>query len=166
MKKLELKLIVVGIDGSPTATEALEWAVAEAAATGAAVEAIYAWDPSAIIAAGSTPTDWRPLRVSAQRHAAQLVRGVIGTDPVVPVVPTMVIGRAAEVLIDASAGADLLVVGSRGPGGLQGIELGSVSHHCAAYAECPVVIVRRDPLDQRHAERGNANGGARTGAPV
>ena len=48
----------------------------------------------------------------------------------------------AEVLIDRSAEADLLVVGSRGHGGFIGMLLGSVSQHLVAHANCPVVIVR------------------------
>jgi nucleotide-binding universal stress UspA family protein len=153
MEKLELQLIVVGVDGSPAAAEALEWAVAEARATGARVEAVYAWDPSPIVAAGSPPADWRPLRLAAEDHAAEIVRGAVGDEPGVAVVPRMVIGRAAEILVDESTRADLLVVGSRGIGGLEGIELGSVSHHCAARAECPLVIVRHDPLRPKPGRR-------------
>jgi nucleotide-binding universal stress UspA family protein len=41
MKKLEMELVVVGIDGSPAAAEALEWAVAVACLTGARAEAVY-----------------------------------------------------------------------------------------------------------------------------
>lgn len=152
MKKLDLELVVVGIDGSPAAAEALEWAVAEAHLAGARVEAVYAWDPSPLIAAGGPPqADWRPLRQAAEQHAVELVRSVIGTDKGLEVAPRMEIGRAAEVLVDASTDADLLVVGSRGIAGLESIEAGSVSHYCVAYAECPVVIVRHDPLRKRRA---------------
>ena len=51
-------------------------------------------------------------------------------------------GNAAQVLIDAAAGADLLVVGSRGHGGFTEALLGSVSQHCVHHAQCPVVIFR------------------------
>ncbi len=51
-------------------------------------------------------------------------------------------GAPAKVLIDHSADADLLVVGSRGHGGFAGMVLGSVSQHLAAHANCPIVIVR------------------------
>jgi len=149
MKTLEMQLIVVGFDGSPAAAAALEWAVAEARLTGARVEAVYAWDPSPIVASGSAVPDWRPLREAAERYAARAVRGVVGVDGDVLVTPKMVIGRPAQVLLAASAGADLLVVGSPGIGGLEG-ELGSISQHCAAYAECPVVVIRHDPLRRRH----------------
>ncbi len=53
-------------------------------------------------------------------------------------------GSPSEVLVDASEGASLLVVGSRGEGTLRGLVLGSVSTHCAQLAHCPVVVVRGD----------------------
>jgi len=46
------------------------------------------------------------------------------------------------VLLDAAAGADLLVVGSRGYGGFAEALLGSVGQHCVHHATCPVVIIR------------------------
>jgi nucleotide-binding universal stress UspA family protein len=51
-------------------------------------------------------------------------------------------GNAARVLLDAAAGADLLVVGSRGHGGFTEALLGSVSQHCVQHALCPVVVIR------------------------
>ena len=51
-------------------------------------------------------------------------------------------GNAAQVLLDASDGADLLVVGSRGHGGFTEALLGSVSQHCVHHAHCPVVVIR------------------------
>jgi nucleotide-binding universal stress UspA family protein len=60
----------------------------------------------------------------------------------VPVLARAVEGNAAQVLLDASDGADLLVVGSRGHGGFTEALLGSVSQHCVHHARCPVVVIR------------------------
>jgi nucleotide-binding universal stress UspA family protein len=89
------------------------------------------------------------LREAAQKRAAKLVRKLDGHGSDVEIVPRTVSGTAAQVLVDASEDADLLVVGSRGLGGLKGMVLGSVSHHCAAHAHCPVVVVHRAPLRKR-----------------
>ena len=56
-------------------------------------------------------------------------------------------GNPAQVLIDASDGADLLVVGSRGHGGFTEALLGSVSQHCVHHAHCPVVVIRGQEHD-------------------
>jgi nucleotide-binding universal stress UspA family protein len=56
--------------------------------------------------------------------------------------PKVAEGNAAQVLLDASDGADLLVVGSRGHGGFAEALLGSVSQHCVHHATCPVVVIR------------------------
>src|SRR5262249_19192854 len=65
-------------------------------------------------------------------HAAQLST---------PITRRLVHGSASGALIEASTGADLLIVGSRGMGGFTGLLLGSVSHQVAHHAHCPVVIV-------------------------
>ena len=67
---------------------------------------------------------------------------MLGENPPLLVQPVVKQGNAAEVLIEQSAGAELLVVGTRGHGGFRGLVLGSVSQHVAAYAKCPVTVVR------------------------
>jgi nucleotide-binding universal stress UspA family protein len=58
-------------------------------------------------------------------------------------------GNAAKVLLDASDGADLLVLGSRGHGGFAEALLGSVSQHCVHHAHCPVLVIRGDLNPER-----------------
>lgn len=138
--------IVVGVDGSPTSATALRWAMRQAALTGAEVEAVtswrypdfYGWDP------GVPMSDFAQWAGQAQR---EVVDEVAAETPDVTVQCTVGQGEPAQVLLDAAKGAELLVVGNRGRGGVTSVLLGSVSHHCAQYAECPVVIVR-EPDDR------------------
>jgi nucleotide-binding universal stress UspA family protein len=132
--------IVVGVDGSPASLGALEWAVRQAALTGAVVEAVTAWQVPAIY--GGYPvdagTDWR-----ANAHAIQdtAVKEALGDDATA-LVRRVAEGHSVRVLLDAAAGAELLVVGSRGHGGFTGMLLGSVSEHVVAHAACAVVVIR------------------------
>jgi nucleotide-binding universal stress UspA family protein len=149
-----MERIVVGVDGSESAGEALRWAVAQAKLTGATVEAVYAWDPGALVSLGMPPMlDWKPLREAAQARPQEIVHETVGDDSGVRIVTKTVMGHAAEVLVERSAKASLLVVGSRGLGGLKGMVLGSVGHHCAAHSHCPVVIVHSAPVPKRHAPK-------------
>jgi nucleotide-binding universal stress UspA family protein len=145
------KRIVVGIDGSDSAADALRWAIEQAKVTGATVEAVYAWDPGALVSLAVPPLiDWEPLREAAKARPAEIVREAVGSQPGVRIVTKTVTGNPAQVLVDRSAHADLLVVGSLGLGGLKGMLLGSVGHHCAAHSHCPVVIVHASPLRETH----------------
>ncbi len=148
MDARETKRIVVGVDGSPASGEALEWAVAEARVTGATIDAVYAWDPAPVEASGLAEQEMQALREAAEQRAEKIVHKLDGHGSDVRIVPRTVFGTAAQVLVDASEEADLLVVGSRGFSGLKGMVLGSVSHHCAAHAHCPTVIVHRAPLHE------------------
>ncbi len=78
-------------------------------------------------------------RSGAERILDEAITEALGAVDVERVVTE---GSAGEVLVQASGDADLVVVGSRGRGGLRGALLGSVSSHVAQHAPCPVVIVR------------------------
>ena len=141
--------IVVGVDGSPSSERALRWALRQAKLTGATVEAViawhfpfisggYTWPPTGIMVSA---TDFRKI---AERMLADTVSRAAGGDLRAPVTQKVLEGDAAAVLIRESADADLLVVGSRGHGGLAEAMLGSVGQHCVHHAACPVVIIRGD----------------------
>jgi nucleotide-binding universal stress UspA family protein len=73
------------------------------------------------------------------REAVERVRS---DHPAVNVETAVIEGLPAQVLVDMSADADLLVVGSRGRGGFSELLLGSVSQQCVHHARCPVTVVR------------------------
>jgi nucleotide-binding universal stress UspA family protein len=139
------KTIVVGVDGSPGSRTALKWAAAEAADHGAELVVMNVWEHTLLPPAGSVSVSEHYVPDESQRTADDLVKVIkeeLGDNPPVPVQPRVKQGRPAKVLIDESADADLLVVGHRGHGGFAGLVLGSVSQHVAAYAQCPVTVVR------------------------
>jgi nucleotide-binding universal stress UspA family protein len=135
--------IVVGIDGSETARQAFEWAVDAGRLHQASVEAVHAWglfvsvgDPY-----GRVIFDPTPLKDAARRTLDAVVDSADTRGLPTPVTRTLSSGNAAASILHAAEGADLVVVGSRGLGGFKGLVLGSVSHHIAHHAMCPVVVV-------------------------
>jgi nucleotide-binding universal stress UspA family protein len=135
-------LIVVGVDGSQASVDALEWAATQARFTGFALEVVMAWEfPVSFGWAPPWPSDFNPEK-EAYDALGEVVNRVVGSGSGIEVRQTVVEGHPAPVLLKASEGADLLVVGSRGHGAFAGMLLGSVSEHCASHATCPVVVVR------------------------
>ncbi len=133
--------IVVGVDGFESSEAALRWAIHQAKLTGAVVEAVTAWHVPA--GTGLVPiADMPDYQDDARTVLAEAITEVCTTDPEVEVRPHVVAGRAGQVLVDAADGADLLVVGCRGHGGLAEALLGSVGQFCVHHAPCPVVIMR------------------------
>jgi nucleotide-binding universal stress UspA family protein len=139
------KTILVGVDGSPPSRTALTWAAAEAADHGANLVVLTVWEPTLLPPMGSGGVPQSPVPDPSQRATEDLltvIKAELGEDPPVLVQPRVKQGNPAEVLIELSADADLLVVGTRGRGGFMGLLLGSVSQHVAAYAKCTVTVVR------------------------
>jgi nucleotide-binding universal stress UspA family protein len=143
-----VSLIVVGVDHSAGAEEALRFALEEAKLRHGTLRAVHAWQYGYIGATGlegALPAVGGELRESRDVAAAALdatLQQAIPDPGEVEVERRVVEGAPAAVLVDESRGADLLVVGSRGHGGFAQLLLGSVSQQCAHHAECPVVIVR------------------------
>ena len=140
--QLEKRFIVVGVDGSESSLDALRWAARQASLTGASLRVITTWEISSATGwAPSFPPDYDPEQVS-QQMLDEAVSGTLGAELKIPVERIVKEGHPAPVLIEAAAGADLLVVGCRGHGAFTGMLIGSVSEHLVAHAPCPVVVVR------------------------
>jgi nucleotide-binding universal stress UspA family protein len=136
--------IVVGVDGSPLADSALEFAIEEARLRGASLQVTYAYPALGSALTGSTGRDYYE---QVENDARELLQGLVAKAPStegVEVEWVAVPGNPSEVLIEASKEAVLLVVGSRGVGGFMGLVMGSVSTQCVHYSHCPVLVVRED----------------------
>jgi nucleotide-binding universal stress UspA family protein len=134
--------IVVGIDGSENAKQALRWAVRQAGFTGASVDIVGAWEYPSTYGWVPIPDEDYDLAGYAQKAIDEAIGDVFGGDVPASVSSRVVQGYAAEVLVEASKGAELLVVGSRGFGGFKDALLGSVSTYVVHHAHGPVTVVR------------------------
>jgi nucleotide-binding universal stress UspA family protein len=141
--------IVVGHDGSKGADNALATALELAEQLSAPVVVVRAWG----IATAPRPPHWEfgyvcsfdEYSATVQDELMRDARTVIGTFQLVPVTYRAVHGAPSTILIAVSQNARMLVVGTRGRGGLAGLLLGSVSEQCVRHATCPVLVVRRGP---------------------
>ncbi len=134
--------IVVGIDGSPSSLDALDWAARQADLTGCSLEIVMTWLwPSSYGWAVPIPTDFDPEE-DVRRSLETAVDRVRARYPNLRIDPRVVSGHPAPILVEASKGADLLVVGSRGHGEFVGMLIGSVSEFCATNGHCPVLVHR------------------------
>lgn len=153
--------IVVGVDGSEASVEALGWAIEEATRRGAAVEMVTVWeDPYTVIGPAPHPSIHRPTmirlhqvqeiaegraraRLGGARHETVVRRKQRGGDPI-------------SVLCEMARHADLLVVGARGVGALEGTLLGSVSRGCIQRSTVPVVVVPPAAVRTRGERQGGS----------
>ena len=140
--------VVVGVDGSQTSQRAVEFAFAEAALRKTGLTAVHAWTLPWLRSTLSIRHEVvNVTRPAMQQEAAAVLSESLAEirqkHPAVPVVEQAVEERPAVALVEASHDAPLLVVGSRGRGGISGLLLGSVSHAVLHQAPCPVAVIRR-----------------------
>jgi nucleotide-binding universal stress UspA family protein len=136
--------VVVGVDVVGGSETALKFAFEEAAARGCGLAAVHAWTVPAGAGEDLPPVyDVDAVNSDEERVLAEVLATWQQKYPAVAVHHVVRHGLPPEVLIDAAAGAELLVVGSRGHGGFVGLLLGSVSQAVLHHASCPVVVVRR-----------------------
>ncbi|GAB3131963.1 universal stress protein [Tsukamurella serpentis] len=138
--------VVVGVDGSETSAAAVRAAFENASARGADLVAVHSWTdlPSfyASAYAASYGIDWEAEEARAETALAENLAGYASEFPDVGITKVVTRGDATATLVQASTGANLVVVGSHGRGAIGTFLLGSVSGHLIAHADCPVLIVR------------------------
>lgn len=137
--------MVVGIDGSPCSTKALQWAEAHVDRFGL-IQPVWAWQtpwwafsPTAFGA--TTPPSDMEFQAEAEKVARQALSQL---DPTKILEPLTVRGLPGPTIVTIGETASLIVVGTRGRGGLAAGVLGSVSLHCVNHAKVPVVVVPPD----------------------
>lgn len=138
--------ITVGVDDSDGARRALRWALALAEVTGATVQVVHVFPRhfswiDGDLSAEELERSRRSALAVAERDLAAVVDDVVADKPAVALVRTPMLGDPRAVLVEEAKQSDLLVVGSRGRGGVAGLLLGSVSQRCIETAACPVVVV-------------------------
>lgn len=139
--------VVVGVDGSEGGRLALQWAADEARSRGARLDAVAVFSaPLAAWGFGEVmyapPVSTEEVRAAAERRLEQGLAELAVDELGVEVRRRVEEGPPAHRLLQVADGADLLVVGTRGHGGVGGLLLGSVGQQCVHHAVCPVVVVR------------------------
>lgn len=136
--------VVVGVDRSESSSEALHYGAAVAQWQNWTLHIVHAWQwscpvsPNVIGLGEIRAAAFAAAEVTVREAEAELLHaGFTGE-----VQRTITEGPPAQVLVDQSTGADLVVVGCRGLGGLASLALGSVGQACVHHAHCPVLVVR------------------------
>ncbi|KOU74156.1 universal stress family protein [Streptomyces sp. MMG1533] len=135
-----LRYVTAGVDGSTESLAAAHWAAREALRRGASLKLVHAWKwhprPASSVPADLSEREW------AQQTLDRAVGSVRAARPGLRIVDELVADSAVAALIAAAEDAELLVLGSRGLGGVAGFMVGSVSQRVVARSPRPVVLVR------------------------
>ncbi|GAA0904948.1 universal stress protein [Pseudonocardia zijingensis] len=137
--------VVVGVDGSPISEAALAFAFEAAAARKVPLVAVHTWWDLIVDPTMAPLLDWDAIENDEREVLAERLAGWAEKYPDVHVQRLVSRDRPAHALVEQSLRAQLLVVGSRGRGGLAGLVLGSVSNAVLHRAHCPVAVVRPEP---------------------
>jgi nucleotide-binding universal stress UspA family protein len=135
--------IVVGVDGSDSSVQALRLAARLAPALDARIHAVACWNFPQMYA-GYVPPDFDAFEAAATKTLTEAIGKAFGPDAPANMSQELVRGPAPAKLVEAAAGAAMLVVGRRGHGGIMGMHLGSVSSACVSHAACPVLVIHSD----------------------
>jgi nucleotide-binding universal stress UspA family protein len=143
--------LTVGVDGSPSADDAVDWAVQEAVRRDLELQIVAVWS-TPLTVVGPVPSLAVPNMVHAARSAAHRCADVAAkraADAGVAATTEVIEGHAAEVLTAIGRGADQIVVGAHGRSAIGRALLGSVSTAVVHHATGPVTVVRRPLLPAR-----------------
>jgi nucleotide-binding universal stress UspA family protein len=139
--------VVVGVDGSPLSDAAIEFAFSAASSRGVPLVAVHSWmdvDMAGAWAGLPNTIDWEFIGAGEARVLDESLAGWVDKFPGIEVHKVVERDRPQRALLTAAAGAQLVVVGTRGRGALTGLGLGSVSQSLLHHAECPVAVARTE----------------------
>ncbi|MEE4595609.1 universal stress protein [Streptomyces sp. DSM 41524] len=144
--------VVVGVDGSDAASDALDWAAEMAGRRGLPLRVVHAslWERYEGYVPG-TAADRPAERLHSEAVLAAAAERAGRRVPALKVMTDLAADDAVTALLRAGKSAEALVVGSRGRGEFASLLLGSVGLGIAARAQCPVVVVRGRPENVRGA---------------
>jgi nucleotide-binding universal stress UspA family protein len=138
--------VAAGVDGSVASRRALQEAADEAARRNVVLHVVRAWSMRTAPRPSGCPANVVPsvddYQEAVREETEHLVASELGSPPRCEVQLHVVHSPAPQVLLSASQGAELLVVGHRGRGGFAELMLGSVAEQCVRHAACPVLVVR------------------------
>ena len=141
--------LVMAVDDSPPAREALRYAAKLAADCGRTLHVVHVWNfvtgPHPEQGGNTAPSE-AAWQAEAERRLAALLVEELGEGAAVEQV--VLHGNTTPVLLKVSELADHLVVGSRGRGGFAGLLLGSTSEQLVRHACCPITVVREGCTDK------------------
>lgn len=142
--------ILAGHDGSPAASEAVRWAADLARRLGTSLHVVRAWSVSSAPRPPTSETGYVPPLTDFEAAVLDRLRSDVAALELPDGVDTtchVLHGPAGRRLLEASAGAEMLVLGSRGSGGFLGLRFGSTADQVVRHARCPVVVVPVDGSD-------------------
>ncbi len=146
---------MVGVSGSAASAAALRWAADEAVRRRGQLRVVLVWSPEhrAAYAPALHARDRQQQMLHARRVLAATMQAVLGPMPPDEVTAVIAEGKPERALVDLSAGADLLVLGSASAHALAGGSIGPVIRTCLSHAHCPVVVVA-PPVPAEHDQPG------------
>jgi len=138
--------VAVGVDGSGACAAALGFAFDRASRLGLGLTVLTCRWRQETWPHGADAVDWAaPPQEEQARLVGEALAGWRDTYPDVDVETRLVGGHPVDALIEESAASEMLVLGSRGCGGFEGLTLGSVSRRVLTHARTPVAVVPSEP---------------------